>query len=249
MKNGTVLFVSHDTGAVKNLCNRVIWLEKGKLLEQGNPKEVCELYLQAFYEAQQGKSTATKLKIADKIKPVSFQDQRQDFINASNLRNDLKIFVFDHDSSAFGQGGAQITNVEFLNAKGEPLNWVVGGEVVTLKIYAQIHQDLENPIIGFSIKDHRGQTLFGDNTYLTYSDSQLFCESETIVDAEFRFVMPVLPSGDYSVGAAIATGTQEEHIQHHWLHDALIFKSEASSVATGLMGIPMQEIKLTTRND
>ena len=28
MSRGTVLFVSHDTGSVRNLCNRAIWLEK-----------------------------------------------------------------------------------------------------------------------------------------------------------------------------------------------------------------------------
>lgn len=248
MKNGTVLFVSHDTGAVKNLCNRVIWLEKGSLIEQGHPKEVCASYLQAYYEAQQGKSDTKKLKTVRKAEPVSFRDQRQDFVNASNLRNDLRIFAFDHDASAFGQGGAQIKSVEFSDVNGKPLNWVVGGEIVTLKIYAQAHQELVNPIVGFSIKDHRGQALFGDNTYLSYADASMSCDAGSDLEAEFTFAMPILPAGDYSVGAAIATGTQEMHVQHHWLHDALIFKSEASSVATGLMGIPMQDIKLTTRD-
>jgi lipopolysaccharide transport system ATP-binding protein len=131
---------------------------------------------------------------------------------------------------------------------GKPLNWVVGGEIVTLKIYAQAHQELVNPIVGFSIKDHRGQALFGDNTYLSYADASMSCDAGSDLEAEFTFAMPILPAGDYSVGAAIATGTQEMHVQHHWLHDALIFKSEASSVATGLMGIPMQDIKLTTRD-
>lgn len=248
MKKGTVLFVSHDTGAVKNLCNRVIWLEKGKLIEQGNPKVVCASYLQAFYEAQQGKSNTAKIRVENKPEPILFRDQRQDFVNASNLRNDLQIFAFDHDASAFGQGGAHINNVEFCDANCVPLNWVVGGELVTLKIHALAHQELVNPIIGFSIKDHRGQALFGDNTYLSYSEASLSCDAESVLEAEFTFAMPILPAGDYSVGVAIATGTQETHIQHHWLHDALIFKSEASAVATGLIGIPMQKIKLTTRD-
>ncbi|MBR7784507.1 Wzt carbohydrate-binding domain-containing protein, partial [Undibacterium luofuense] len=121
---------------------------------------------------------------------VLFRDQRQDLVNASNLRNDLRIFTFDHDASAFGQGGAQIKNVEFNDVHGNPLNWVVGGEVVTLKIFAQAHQELVNPIIGFSIKDHRGQALFGDNTYLSYADASLSCEAGSGLDAEFRFAMP-----------------------------------------------------------
>lgn len=45
MQHGTVLFVSHDTAAVKGLCNYAIWLDKGQVREQGDPKTVCEHYL------------------------------------------------------------------------------------------------------------------------------------------------------------------------------------------------------------
>ena len=62
MKTGTVLFVSHDTVSIKSLCNYAIWLEKGQVIQEGSPKEVCELYLEAFFEAQQGKSSTTTLR-------------------------------------------------------------------------------------------------------------------------------------------------------------------------------------------
>lgn len=245
IKTGTVLFVSHDTGSVKNLCNRAIWLEKGKVLQEGSPKDVCELYLQAFYEAQQGKGSTTKLKaIKNQDTMCPLKDQRLEFINASNLRNDLKIFKFDPEATSFGKGGAQITSVEFLDKQGSPLAWVVGGEQVTLRARAIAREPLDAPIIGFFIKDRLGQTLFGDNTYLSYRDDPLFCEAGNAIQAEFTFLMPILPAGDYSVTVAIANGTQEQHIQHHWIHDAVLFKSESSSVATGLIGIHMQHIKL-----
>jgi energy-coupling factor transporter ATP-binding protein EcfA2 len=42
-ENGvTTLFVSHDLGSLQLLCNRVIWLEKGKLIGDGDPCEVCQ---------------------------------------------------------------------------------------------------------------------------------------------------------------------------------------------------------------
>ena len=245
MKTGTVLFVSHDTGSVKNLCNHAIWLEKGKVLQEGSPKDVCELYLQAFYEAQQGKGSTTKLKATknqDTTRPL--KDQRLEFINASNLRNDLQIFKFDPEAASFGKGGAQITSVEFLDKEGSPLAWVVGGELVTLRVHAIAHEPLEAPIIGFTIKDRLGQGLFGDNTYLSRREDPLFCEAENEIQAEFTFLMPILPAGDYSVNVAIANGTQSQHVQHHWIYDAVLFKSESSSVSTGLIGIPMQHIKL-----
>lgn len=246
MKTGTVLFVSHDTASIRSLSNYAVWLERGKVIQEGAPKEVCELYLEAFYEEQQGKGhSTTKLKpfkISDDSHPI--KDQRLEFINASNLRNDLQIFKFEPNAASFGQGGAQITSVEFLDRQGSSLAWVVGGEQVTLRVHAAVYQTLDAPIIGFSIKDRLGQDLFGDNTYLSHMDYPLVCEKGSDIQAEFVFLMPILPAGTYSVNVAIANGTQAEHIQHHWVHDAVLFKSESSSVGTGLIGIPMQQIRL-----
>jgi ABC-type polysaccharide/polyol phosphate transport system ATPase subunit len=43
-KGVTVLYVSHSAGEVKRLCNKAIWLEKGKLIMQGDVEEVCAAY-------------------------------------------------------------------------------------------------------------------------------------------------------------------------------------------------------------
>lgn len=248
MKNGTVLFVSHDTGAIKNFCSSAVWLEKGTVIQEGTPKDVCERYLQAFYEAQQGKASTTKIKAQNNLGHSHLRkDQRLEFINASNLRNDLHIFEFNPEAASFGAGGAQITNVEFLDKDGSTLAWVVGGEQVTLRVRAIAHDVLDAPIVGFVIKDRLGQMLFGENTYLSHVDTPLLCEHGDEVQAEFTFFMPILPAGDYSINTAIASGTQDQHIQHHWMHDAVLFKSESSSVSTGLVGIPMLRIDLNAQ--
>jgi len=244
MKTGTILFVSHDTSAVRSFCNRAIWLEKGRVLKQGEPKEVCDAYLEAFYEAQQGASSTTRLKTLPTESAVAVQDQRKDFINASNLRNDLQLFAFDAQAPAFGKGHAQIINVSFLDVNKHPLAWIVGGEQVTLKIEAQAHSALDAPIIGFHVKDKLGQALFGDNTYLSHAQNPVSSQEQDKLVAEFTFMMPRLAKGEYSVSVAIADGTQQDHVQHHWIHDALHFKSESTSVAAGLIGIPMSNIKL-----
>ena len=43
-KGTTVLFVSHDIEQVKKLCEKVIWLEKGKVKVIGDAKKICEEY-------------------------------------------------------------------------------------------------------------------------------------------------------------------------------------------------------------
>ena len=40
----TILFVSHSISQVQQVCNKIIWLEKGHLKMQGDAKEVCRIY-------------------------------------------------------------------------------------------------------------------------------------------------------------------------------------------------------------
>jgi lipopolysaccharide transport system ATP-binding protein len=246
MKSGTVLFVSHSTESIKSLCSHVVWLEKGGVIQEGEPKDICELYLEAFYEAQQGKSTTTKLKVLTKSDHViPDKDQRLKYINASNLRNDLQIFKFDPDAKSFGKGGAQIHDVCLLDENHHALTWIVGGEKVILRVMVHAHQYLSSPIIGFFVKNHLGQNLFGDNTYLSYNEKGICCDEGQELQADFVFNMPLLPNGHYSITVAIADSIgKEDHIQHHWIHDAVMFKSESSSVSTGIIGIPMLNITL-----
>jgi len=46
----TLVFVSHSVQMVQNLCNKVIWLEKGQVVMQGPSKEVCFRYMEKVYE-------------------------------------------------------------------------------------------------------------------------------------------------------------------------------------------------------
>jgi len=47
-KGRTVLFVSHNMVALQSLCNRVIWLHKGQVMDEGQPAPVISKYLRAF---------------------------------------------------------------------------------------------------------------------------------------------------------------------------------------------------------
>lgn len=47
-ENGTtILFVSHNMDQVKLLCNKIVWLEKGKVKKIGTPVEICAEYQNA----------------------------------------------------------------------------------------------------------------------------------------------------------------------------------------------------------
>jgi lipopolysaccharide transport system ATP-binding protein len=246
MKVGTIVFVSHDTTSVQNLCNTAYWLDKGQLISHGLPKVVCEAYIEGLYSENSlnsGLPLASKPREAKVAVPTPSKIE-----NYSHFSNKVEVFQFDLESSSFGKGGASIKEVYFLDANERPLTTIEGGEVVILSVLVNVDTPLKSPIVGFYVKDRLGQALFGDNSFLTYRHKPLDCREGIVLQANFSFAMPFLPAGAYSVTVAIANGTQDSHEQHHWIHDAIQFRSAPSNVTTGLVGIPMLNIDLQILN-
>jgi lipopolysaccharide transport system ATP-binding protein len=233
------------------LCSKAVLLNHGRVVETGTPKDVVEHYLATLYESTQevgGVPIDEARKPSVEVKGASeYRDMREALINASNLRNDIEIFQFKGDQAGFGTGDAKVISVRLLDQGGTPLSWVVGGEEVILEIRCSADKYILRPIVGFQFKDRLGQVIFCDNTFLAYQNSPLHAEAGTEILARFEFRLPVLPTGDYSISPAIAEGTQEEHIQHHWLHDAMIVRVHATSVCLGIIGLPMKKISLETK--
>lgn len=258
-RRGTLLFVSHDTGAVLGLCARALWLDHGRMRALGSAKEVCEAYLAEYLgdnrAAAKLAGPAPEPAAADRARPDAarlipargrpVRDGRLDFLNRTPLRNDIAVFAFDPEAAGFGAGGARIAGMALTGADGTPLAWTVGGEMVTLAIEVEALIPLDRPIIGFFIKNRLGQTLFGDNTDdpAGLAVPPAASPGDRLL-ARFTFQMPILPTGDYAVAAAVADGDQTDHVQHHWVHDALVFRAQIASGKHGLVGIPMQDVTL-----
>lgn len=117
-----------------------------------------------------------------------------------------------------------------------------------MRVQAQCLQALQSPIVGFVVKDRTGQAVFGDNSYLTYLGQPAACAAGQQLLAEFSLDMP-RPVGHYAIDIALADGSQHDHVQHHWIQDAVHFKSESTNVATGLLGIPMRSVALRAGSD
>lgn len=206
-QTGTLLFVSHDTTTVVNLCDRAVWLKQGVLQKVGNARDVSEAYLSSVYEN----------KLPETV-TVSTQDNSA------------------FESAQFGVGGGRILACALLNAQGEKLHLLDHAQRVVVQVKIEALQAINPPIVGFFVKNRLGQHVFGDNTIKLLPQWQALAAGE-VCEIRFSFTMPSLATGDYSIGAALAEGTQLEHVQHHWIHDALAFKTKADPNLTGFMAI------------
>ena len=273
LERGTFLFVSHSTSDVVSLCTKAVWLDHGRIRAIGSAKDVADAYLSsqsllsslvylkktqtdisnpvdlAESEAQSAsRGQELKQPLLSKLMhanpPRVIKDPRVEFLNRSPWRNDIEIPEFSADSAAFGVGGARIEDVVFQDETGAILAWIIGAEMVHLKITARAEKDLVSPIVGFQVRDRLGQVLFADNTFLITVEKPFNVAKGEPFEAEFCFQMPMLPVGEYAMRVAVALGTEAENAMMHCIDTALVFRSTASASRHGLIGVPMHSIRI-----
>ncbi|MGV1867582.1 MULTISPECIES: ABC transporter ATP-binding protein [unclassified Rhizobium] len=246
-EHGTILFVSHDTAAVNALCDRAIWMDKGRIRAEGSAKDISLAYQASLQEEADGQTLYIEGRRREISQPA--KDVRREIIRDSDKRNEIQVFEFDPSAPSFGAGGAKIVDVRILDKDGEAMSVIEGGEVLTVEVTCKADDELNGPIIGFLVRDRLGQNIFGDNTFLSYAPAPLRVSKGNVFRAQFTFQMPYMPSGDYAIATALAEGTQLDHRQHHWVDEALIFHCESSHVTHGIIGLPMTNIQLIRESE
>jgi lipopolysaccharide transport system ATP-binding protein len=210
-RTGTVIFVSHDTAAITELCSRAIWLESGRIRMDGPPKFVVEKYLQFMYEGTGG-FEAPVLK--------SDADSHRDF---RDFDKDGFTPVGDHIRQ-FGDRRVTIEAVRLVS-HGSKNGAAYAGQACEIGMVLRAHDDIANPIGGFLVRDRLGREILGDNTYLIKKDLPSLSRGRRCVITFEIDAWPNFVEGEYSLSVAIADGVLKDHVQCHFLHDALIFKN------------------------
>ncbi|MHB1245450.1 MAG: ABC transporter ATP-binding protein [Sulfuriferula sp.] len=252
---GTILFVSHDVGTVISICKSAVMLFAGghRNAITGTAEELCKLYINQIYD--------------DPMRSITVEQQRSQYDSNLSLKNtrvqrvlkwgEPKINVyavsdFRVNAEHFGKGGATITDAGFFDEGRNPLTTVMGGQSVCFIVSVRANQRILLPAVGIMIKDRLGQYLQTEGTDGTFRHHNLAFESGEKVDIVFNFIMPILLRGTYTINLAIAEGLGDDHVQHHWVHDAIKIESISGPVANGLGGLLTTSISMefsTTENE
>jgi lipopolysaccharide transport system ATP-binding protein len=239
---GTLLFVSHNSGLVSQLCQRALWLERGEVRELGPAGEVCANYITELAERAEKHAVARQEAEAAGWRavepPALVRDGRR------RTPNIIEVSGFNAEAPWHGHGGASITEVYFCSSERQPLSRIEGGDEVRLRIECRAQRDISRPIMGFLLRDRLGQNIFGDSTYLACRDRGISVSVGDDFAAQFTFQMPFLARGNYALTVAITEGTQEDHIHVHWIEEAIILSVSAGPVRHGIIGIPAKSIRL-----
>lgn len=68
----TLLFVSHNIEAVKNLCDKAVWLDHGEVRRIGDSQEICEAYQEEQERLTKEKKREKREKLRREGKPYDY---------------------------------------------------------------------------------------------------------------------------------------------------------------------------------
>lgn len=188
-----ILFVTHSMSDVRELCDRVILLEGGRVIRDGAPDEVCD-----FYNAM----------IAAKEKDQLTIEQRR--------QEDGWLL------SRSGTGQARISAFDLQDAgSGKPVKTAKVGQRLRAIFDVEVLKEIPALVIGVMLRDRTGHVVFGTNTW--HTGQRLPKQpGGTRVRFEFVFEATLGP-GSYSLSPALVSTDTHLVDNYEWLDNLIVF--------------------------
>jgi len=188
----SMMFVSHTGEVIKTLCDRALLLHRGRLMLDGHPGTVVDYYHGMLAQKDMDES----------VRAISSARER------SLVRT--------------GTRQAEFCEVEMLNAQGRPQRAFHMGEKGVLRCVVRLREKLENPTVGFIIRDRFGNSIFGTNTHIHELPP---VHPEAGEEVEVRFEMPLnLGYGHYAVSVSAHAGATHYEGHYDWIDQILVFQ-------------------------
>lgn len=148
----TLLFVSHDTHAVKSLCDKAILMENGSVVSYGSSSEVVEHYYSA--RVSKGNSPVSP--------PVDREAGREPV--AEHLLGDASAFALQAQYQRVSNGNVRFLNVMLLGADGKSAPLIEFRQRVTLRMVVEVLDRVACVGLAYHIRDMKGVELVYSDT-------------------------------------------------------------------------------------
>lgn len=163
-RNGSsILFVAHDTNAIKSLCNRAIFLKNGNIHHIGTSVEVADKYVREIRE--ESLTTFGQDVFVKEVNNVtSGLKLRTDEVHGTIGQSFLDSDTFKERVAAFryGSGEVQIVNTELLDNQGNIVSSVSYDEAIMIRIHVICRSDNVFSV-NYFIRDDKGINIIGSN--------------------------------------------------------------------------------------
>ncbi len=220
----TLLFVSHSSSTILNICDRCIFIKQGAIAYDGEPRAALDLYQAELLGRQ---APAPQVSQVQHSAPP-----RSDFAQMTPLQG---------KEGSINSSSADCVAVRFLDPHGQEKLTLMADEPVMLALDFRIHQALDDPHPGFKIRDRFGVVMYETNSYCMHQ-SLGPVPAGSLLSVQFAFNLTLFPS-EYTITVGFANGGYDEGSFREvlcYLHEVspfVVMRNPASAVWAGLVNL------------
>ena len=222
----TILFVSHDLTSIAKYCDRVILLNKGVKLAEGNPKDMVNMYKKLLVhqlDEETLEDVSGKSAIGEKSE------------DESAWKNNFEVNPTVTD---YGEKQAEIVDFAIIDQYGAYSSIIEKGSVYKVKAKIHFHETVKNPIFTITIKNKQGTDITGTNTMFER------IETGTVNAGENRIVtyeqQMNLQGGDYLLSLGCTGYVGDNFVVYHRLYDLVSFNVLSDKNTVGFFDMNAQ---------
>ncbi len=223
----TILFVSHDLGSISKYCDRVILLERGHKIGEGDPKEIIDMYKKVLVGQLESAVNTNKSESIDKGR--KWKDLMQ----------------LNPNMDEYGSGLAEFTDYCAYDNGGTITNTIIKGDEFTVKVKIRFFETIQDPIFALSFKNMQGTEITGTNTMFEKITTGTLNAGETVI-VTFTQNMS-LQGGEYLISLGCVGYREGNFTVYHRLYDVFNLTVISSKNTTGFYD--MNSIVTVSRED
>ena len=236
-KKVTILFVSHDMGSVKQMTERVLWLDSGKQKMFDDTEIVCEAY---FNE---------QLLLQNEInRNLTFDDNAP--LHKINTAIEKGVFPKLVVSGKPVLHDDVIIKSFYITENNNILEYLRVDNQYKAVFVVEFSRKFDNIILGFVLENNKGIQVLGINSFINNDEHMIMIDKKCVLKVEFTFVLPRILKGEYLLSPAVAQGSQNQNIILTWLPAVKNITIENTGYNLSLLEIPSNiEVKQYDIND
>lgn len=253
-RGASILFVSHDIGSVRTLCERAIWLNKGCLVEQGDVFPVTGRFAEFMFKDEKNEQDALHEELNGSIRESLLQGSSLSKEGApiSDSRTDMALAIPVNTPAEclpllaarpvmhWGSHKGVIVAAVIRDERGAQKDVFAWGETLNILVEVNVPKDIsrEHLSIAFSIKDLKGTDLIVSTTH-DFKRKRL--PDKERFSASFKLINPLV-TGKYLLVVAVESRQHCDIHYYEYVEGVRYFASLANERFFGLFQPSIEQI-------
>lgn len=232
----TILFVSHDVGSVRTLCQRAIWLDRGKLVEDGDVFPVTGKYMEFMFKDEESEDQVLRDEIAASQGGANVVSEPQADIVSMELmsvpKRESQYGLDTRPVTHWGSHKGVIFGASVCDQQGVHRDVLTWGKPIEVVIDVCIPSDIprKHLSVAFSIKDLKGTDLIVSTTH---DHTRIALPEDERFSVRFCMVNPLV-TGKYVLVAAVEDRMNHDIHYYEYFEGAHYFSSLADQRFFGI---------------